>query len=260
MPPSTVDYRRDGDVVTLTLNRPEVMNSLSLALCRDLHAALDRAERDAGVRCLILTGTGRGFCAGQDLGETEVLDNPDAGYVLEHHYNPLVLRLRALPLPIVCAVNGTAAGAGVSLALACDIVLAARSARFIQAFVRIGLVPDLGGTWLLPRLIGEARARALAITGDAIDAEQAAAWGLIWSCVDDAGLAAAAQALAARLAAMPTRAIGLIKQAFMHGATSDFGTQLALERELQREAGTSADAREGIKAFQEKRPPRFSGR
>ena len=260
MSASTVDYQRDGDVVTLRLNRPSVMNSLCIALNHDFNAALDRAERDPGVRCLVLTGTGRGFCAGQDLGETEVLTNPDAGSVLEQYYNPLVLRLRQLPLPIVCAVNGTAAGAGVSLALACDLVLAARSAKFIQAFVRIGLVPDLGGTWFLPRLIGEARARALAITGEAITAEQAADWGLIWQCVDDAELGAAAHTQATRLAAMPTRAIALIKQAFMTGATNDLAAQLALERQLQRAAGETGDAREGVAAFREKRPPQFSGR
>ncbi len=260
MSASTVDYQRDGNVVTLRLDRPAVMNSLCIALHRDLNVALDAAERDPGVRCLVLTGTGRGFCAGQDLGETEVLNSADAGRVLEHYYNPLVMRLRQLPLPIVCAVNGTAAGAGVSLALACDLVLAARSAQFIQAFVRIGLVPDLGGTWFLPRLIGEARARALAITGEAITAEQAADWGLIWRCVDDAELAAAAHEQATRLAAMPTRAIALIKQAFMAGATHDLATQLALERQLQREAGTTGDAREGVAAFREKRPPQFSGR
>jgi len=163
-------------------------------------------------------------------------------------------------VPIVCAVNGVAAGAGASLALACDIVVAARSAKFIQAFVRIGLVPDAGSTWFLPRLVGDARARALAMTGDAIDAAQAADWGLIWRCVDDAELASATQTLAARLAGLPTRAIALIKQAFLAGAGNDLASQLRLERELQREAGATADAVEGVAAFVEKRPPQFSGR
>lgn len=260
MPESTVLASRDGNVVTLTLNRPAVLNSLCLALHDDLMRALDDIERDPTVRCVMLTGAGRGFCAGQDLGEPGVIGAADAGAVLETHYNRMILRLRALPLPIVGAINGVAAGAGASLALACDIVLAARSARFIQAFVRIGLVPDAGGTWFLPRLVGDARARALAMTGDTLGAEQAEAWGLIWRCVDDAALASEAAALAGRLAALPTRAIALIKQAMQASATNDLATQLQLERELQRTAGTTADAREGITAFIEKRPPQFSGR
>jgi len=260
MPDTTVLAARDGDVVTLTLNRPAVLNSLCLALHDDLMRALDEIERDTSVRCVVLTGAGRGFCAGQDLGEPGVVGAADAGKVLETHYNGMILRMRSFPLPIVGAVNGVAAGAGASLALACDLVLAARSAKFIQAFVRIGLVPDCGGTWFLPRLIGDARARALAITGDAIDAEQAAAWGLIWRCVDDAALADEAHALATRLAAMPTRAIALIKQALHSAATNDLAAQLQLEREFQRDAGVTADAREGVAAFREKRPARFSGK
>lgn len=260
MPEPTVLATRDGNVVTLTLNRPAVLNSLCLALHGDLMRALDDIERDPDVRCVVLTGAGRGFCAGQDLGEPGVIGATDAGAVLETHYNGMIQRLRTLPLPIVGAINGVAAGAGASLALACDIVLAARSARFIQAFVRIGLVPDAGGTWFLPRLVGDARARALAMTGDTLGAEQAESWGLIWRCVDDAALASEAAALAARLAALPTRAIALIKQAMQASATNDLATQLQLERELQRSAGATADAREGITAFMEKRPPQFSGR
>jgi len=259
MPDTTVLAARDGDVVTLTLNRPAVLNSLCLALHDDFMRALDAVERDAGVRCVVLTGAGRGFCAGQDLAEPGVVGAADAGKVLETHYNGMILRMRDFPLPIVGAINGVAAGAGASLALACDLVLAARSVKFIQAFVRIGLVPDCGGTWFLPRLVGDARARALAITGEAIDAEQAAHWGLIWRCVEDAELAGEAQALAARLAAMPTRAIALIKQALNRAATQDLAAQLQLEREFQRDAGATADAREGVTAFREKRPARFSG-
>ena len=256
----TVLARREGDVVTLTLNRPAVLNSLCLALHDDLMRALDDIERDGTVRCVMLTGAGRGFCAGQDLGEPGVVGAADAGRVLETHYNPMILRLREFPLPIVGAINGVAAGAGASLALACDIVLAARSAKFIQAFVRIGLVPDCGSTWFLPRLVGEARARALAITGDAVEAEQAAQWGLIWRCVDDAALLDEARALAARVAALPTRAITLIKRAFDDAAGNDLAAQLTLERELQREAGNTADAREGVAAFREKRPAKFTGK
>jgi 2-(1,2-epoxy-1,2-dihydrophenyl)acetyl-CoA isomerase len=257
---TTLDYARDGGVATLTLNRPQVLNSFCAAMHADLAAAFTVIEQDPAIRCVVLTGAGRGFCAGQDLGEARTTGVGDAGERLERLYNPLILRMRRLPVPIVCAVNGVAAGAGASLALACDIVIAARSAKFIQAFVRIGLVPDAGSTWFLPRLVGDARARALAMTGDAIDAAQAADWGLIWRCVDDAELASATQTLAARLAGLPTRAIALIKQAFLAGADNDLGAQLRLERELQREAGATADAVEGVAAFVEKRPPQFSGR
>lgn len=259
---TTLEYARDGGVATLTLNRPQVLNSFCAAMHADLAAVFTAIEQDPTIRCVVLTGAGRGFCAGQDLGEARTTDVGDAGERLERLYNPLILRMRHLPVPIVCAVNGVAAGAGASLALAlaCDIVIAARSAKFIQAFVRIGLVPDAGSTWFLPRLIGDARARALAMTGDAIDAAQAAEWGLIWRCVDDAELASETQALAVRLAGLPTRAIALIKQAFLAGAGNDLAAQLRLERELQRVAGTTADAAEGVAAFSEKRPPQFSGR
>ncbi len=257
---TTLDYARDGGVATLTLNRPQVLNSFCAAMHADLSTAFTAIEQDPAIRCVVLTGAGRAFCAGQDLGEARTTDVGDAGERLERLYNPLILRMRHLPVPIVCAVNGVAAGAGASLALACDIVVAARSAKFIQAFVRIGLVPDAGSTWFLPRLVGDARARALAMTGDAIDAAQAADWGLIWRCVDDAELASATQTLAARLAGLPTRAIALIKQAFLAGAGNDLASQLRLERELQREAGATADAVEGVAAFVEKRPPQFSGR
>jgi len=257
---TTLDYTRHEGVATLTLNRPQVLNSFCAAMHADLSAAFTAIEQDPAVRCVVLTGAGRGFCAGQDLDEARAMGGADAGETLERLYNPLILRMRRLPVPIVGSVNGVAAGAGASLALACDIVLAARSAKFIQAFVRIGLVPDAGSTWFLPRLVGDARARALAMTGDPIDAAQAAEWGLIWRCVDDAALAGETQALAARLAALPTRAIALIKQAFLAGACNDLTAQLRLERELQRSAGAGADAREGIAAFIEKRPPSFSGR
>jgi len=219
-------------------------------------------EADPAIRALLLTGAGRGFCAGQDLSDRSFPtgEAPDLGATLERLYNPLVRRLRALPKPVVCAVNGVAAGAGANLALACDLVLAARSARFIQAFCRIGLIPDCGGTWLLPRLVGEARAKALALLGEPLSAEQAEAWGLIWQVCDDEALLPTAHALCARLASQPTRALGLIKQAIQAGATNDLDTQLDLERDLQRAAGQGDDYREGVAAFLAKRPPAFTGR
>lgn len=260
MSPTTISFAINDGIATLTLNRPEVLNSFNTQMHAELRAALSVVERDPAVRCLLLTGAGRAFCAGQDLSEGDVINADDAGATLEQNYIPLITRLRALPLPIVCAVNGTAAGAGASLALAADIVLAARSAKFIQAFSKIGLVPDAGSTWLLPRLIGHARALALAITGEAITAEQAVQWGLIWRCHDEAELAGAAQTLAAQLARMPTHAIALIKQAYAATSTNTLLEQLYLERWLQRDAGRSADAKEGITAFIEKRPPKFIGK
>ena len=245
----------------VALNRPERMNALDVAMHQGLRSALDEAQRDPSCRALLLTGTGRAFCAGQDLAEIARPGAPsDLGGLIERYYNPLIRRLRALPMPVICAVNGIAAGAGANIALACDIVLATRSARFIQAFVKIGLIPDSGGTFFLPRLIGEARARALAMLGEPIAAEQAEAWGLIWKCVDDGKLQGEAEALTAHLATQPTAAIALIKRAFAAGARNDLDAQLDLERDLQSEAGQTADYAEGVRAFLEKRAPRFTGR
>src|SRR5438477_9391666 len=219
----------------ITLNRPERLNALTVEMAAALNASLDEAAADETCRALLLTGAGRGFCAGQDL--TAIVDATpaDLGHLLDH-YHPLILKLRALPIPVVCAVNGVAAGAGANLALACDIVLAARSASFVQAFAKIGLVPDCGGTWLLPRLVGEARARALSMLADPVPAETAAAWGMIWRAVPDEALMAEAEALAARLAAGPTAALGLIKQALDESAINELEEQLDLEAELQEEA------------------------
>ncbi len=252
----------DG-VAELTLNRPERLNAFTEAMHRELAAHLDRIEADPAVRAVLLTGAGRGFCAGQDLGDRVMGEGdrpPDLGDTLERLYNPLVRRIRALDRPVVCAVNGVAAGAGANIALACDIVLAARSAVFIQAFCRIGLVPDSGGTWFLPRLVGEARARALALLGEKVSAEQAEAWGLIWKAVDDGRLMEEARGLARELASGPTRGLGSIKRALAASWANDLDAQLDLERDLQREAGRTADYREGVRAFLEKRPPRFEGR
>lgn len=258
----TIRLDMSQGVAEVTLNRPDKLNSLNEAMFAELFEALKTVERDAGLRCLMLTGAGRGFCAGQDLSDRQRDPDgapPDLGRTLERFYIPLVTRLRTLEKPVICAVNGVAAGAGANLALACDIVLAARSASFIQAFAKIGLVPDAGGTWTLPRLVGEARARALALLGDKLPADKAADWGLIWQCLDDDALMPAARAMAAGLAQGPTRGLGLIKRALNASPDNDFATQLALERDLQRIAGRTKDYAEGVGAFMEKRAPRFTG-
>jgi 2-(1,2-epoxy-1,2-dihydrophenyl)acetyl-CoA isomerase len=242
----------------MRLNRPERLNALTVEMAGALMEALEAADKDRECRALLLTGAGRGFCAGQDLTEIADARPAEIGELLEN-YKPLILKLRALPIPVVCAVNGVAAGAGANLALACDIVLAARSASFVQAFAKIGLVPDCGGTWLLPRLIGEARARALSMLADPVPAETAAAWGMIWRAVADEQLMPEAEALAARLAAGPTAALGLIKQALDESAINELEDQLDLEAELQEEAAESPDYAEGLRAFLEKRPPSFTG-
>jgi len=223
-----------------------------------LMEALEAAEQDRTCRALLLTGAGRGFCAGQDLTEIAEASAAEIGDLLDA-YNPLILKLRALPIPVICAVNGVAAGAGANLALACDIVLAAQSATFLQAFAKIGLIPDCGGTWLLPRLIGDPRARALSMLAEPVSAETAAAWGMIWRAVADEQLMREAEALAARLAAGPTAALGLVKQALDESAVNDLEDQLDLEAELQEEAAENPDFAEGLRAFLEKRPPTFTG-
>ncbi len=252
----------EAGVQIITLNRPERLNAFNLEMHGLLREALARAEDDDAIRAVLLTGAGRGFCAGQDLSERDMSGDAafDLSVTIGTHYNPLVRHMRALPKPIVCAVNGVAAGAGANVALACDLVLAARSASFIQAFARIGLVPDSGGTWVLPRLAGRARALGLALLGDKLGAEDAASWGLIWKVVDDDKLIAEAGALARGLAAGPTRAYGLIKRALDASATNSLDAQLDLERDLQREAGFTADYREGVAAFVQKRKAQFKGK
>jgi 2-(1,2-epoxy-1,2-dihydrophenyl)acetyl-CoA isomerase len=252
--PILIDNRGAWRVVTL--NRPDRLNAFNEAMHRALATALDDTARDIDCRAVLLTGAGRGFCAGQDLAAI----SGDLGTTLENFYNPLVRRISTMNKPVVCAVNGTAAGAGANIALACDIVLAARSAKFIQSFAKIGLVPDSGGTWLLPRLIGEARAKALAMLAEPISAETAESWGMIWRAVDDDKLKSEAEALAAHLASQPTQGLAMIKQAFAKSATNSLDAQLDLERDLQRQAGATPDYAEGVNAFIAKRPPTFTGR
>jgi 2-(1,2-epoxy-1,2-dihydrophenyl)acetyl-CoA isomerase len=244
-------YRR------ITLNRPERLNALNVEMAAALDAAFDEAAADKTCRALLLTGAGRGFCAGQDLTEIVGASPADLERLLEH-YHPLILKIRALPIPVVCAVNGVAAGAGANLALACDIVLVARSATFVQAFARIGLIPDCGGTWFLPRLIGTARARALAFLAEPLPAETAAEWGLVWRMTEDERLLPEAEALAARLASQASNALALTKRALDATGENTLAQQLDLEGELQRQAGAHPDHAEGVRAFLEKRPAAFA--
>ena len=249
-------------VATLTLNRPERLNSFTVAMHGEVRAALDAVRADRSVRCLVLTGAGRGFCAGQDLADRAVAPGAaplDLGESIERHYKPLVLALRNLPLPVIAAVNGVAAGAGANIALACDLVFAARSASFIQSFAKLGVVPDCGGTWSLPRLVGQARALGLALLGDKLSAEQAEQWGLIWKCVDDAELMPAVRKAAEQLAAGPTLGLARTKQAIFASSGLTLEASLDLERDLQRDLGRSNDYREGVAAFMEKRAPKFTG-
>jgi 2-(1,2-epoxy-1,2-dihydrophenyl)acetyl-CoA isomerase len=257
----TILYGVAGPVARLTLNRPERLNSLTAEMHAELRDALGRVAAD-GARVLVLTGSGRGFCAGQDLGERQPAPDgarADLGESIERNYKPLVLALSALPVPTLAAVNGVAAGAGASIALACDLVVAAKSASFIQAFSRLGLVPDSGATWFLPRLVGSARALGLALLAERLPAEQAAAWGLIWRCVDDADFESSVERLAAELAAAPTRGLVRTREAMRAAATQTLAAQLDLERDFQRELGFTADYSEGVAAFAGKRAPRFTG-
>lgn len=258
----SIIFAMSDGAATLTLNRPDKLNSFTAAMHGEIADAIGKVEAGPACRALLITGAGRGFCAGQDLNDRVMTPGsapPDLGDTLGRLYNPLIRRLRALPIPIVAAVNGVAAGAGANFALAADIVLAARSASFIQAFCKLGLVPDAGGTYALPRLVGMARAVGLAMLGGKLSAEQAADWGLIWQCVDDDKLMAEATRLTRHLATQPTRGLGMIKRALNASWNNDLDRQLDLERDLQREAGRSDDYREGVRAFIEKRPAEFTG-
>jgi 2-(1,2-epoxy-1,2-dihydrophenyl)acetyl-CoA isomerase len=267
MPEPLVLTGNAGAVRTLSLNRPAALNSFTTEMHAELMAALELAAKDDGVRCVVLTGAGRAFCAGQDLADPSVAPDPtpgaapkDLGHVISTYYAPLVARLRSMPVPVVAAVNGVAAGAGANLSLCCDLVVAARSASFIQAFTKIGLVPDTGGTWLLPRLVGSARALGIAMLGDKLPAEEAARIGLIWQCVDDAALTDTAASLASKLAAMPTRALVATRQAMASAQDMNLDAALAEEARIQRELGNAADYREGVEAFRAKRAPVFKDR
>lgn len=249
-------------VLTITLNRPDKLNSFNTQMSDAFLQAVIRAEQE-DVRAVLLTGAGRAFCAGQDLGDRDprkMTGPPDLGHTIETFYNPVLRRMRLLNKPIVCAVNGVAAGAGANIALICDIVLAAKSAKFIQAFSKIGLIPDSGGTWSLTRLVGEARAKGLALTAEPVDAETAASWGLIWRAIEDEALMSEATALTAKMAAGPTAGLGMIKQAIQAASDQSLDKQLDLERDLQRTAGKTLDYAEGVTAFLEKRAPEFTGK
>ena len=266
-PQPLVQIRRESgatdstrSVLTLTLNRPAALNSFTAAMHGELLAALNAAANDKAVRAVIVTGAGRGFCAGQDLADPAMAGGNDVGAVIERYYRPLAQRVRSMPVPVIAAVNGVAAGAGANFALCCDFVVAARSASFIQAFSKIGLVPDCGGTWLLPRLVGRARALGLAMTGDKLPAEEAQRIGLIWQCVDDAELPATVQALAQRLSLMPSRALAETRRAIDKSMAMDFGDAITLEADTQRELARAGDFAEGVQAFLAKRTPTFQDR
>ena len=258
---TTIHYAVVSAIARLTLNRPDRLNSFNGVMHGELRDALSRSVAD-GARVLVLSGAGRGFCAGQDLGDRQIAPGgarADLGESIERNYKPLVLALRSLPMPVIAAVNGVAAGAGASVALACDIVIAARSASFLQAFSRLGLVPDSGATWFLPRLVGPARALGLAMLGERLDAATAAEWGLIWRCVDDAEFAEAVDRLAGQLASAPTLALVRTRQALDGAWDRTLAEQLDVERDFQRELGHTADYAEGVAAFAAKRTPRFIG-
>lgn len=259
----TIELAIADGVAQLTLNRPDRLNSFTVQMHGEVATALDEIENNDKVRTLVLTGAGRGFCAGQDLSDRAVApggDSVDLGDSVERYYAPLIRRLTGLSKPVIAAVNGVAAGAGANIALACDIVVAARSAKFIQSFANIGLIPDSGGTWVLPRLVGQARALGLALTGEPLAAEKAESWGMIWKCVDDDALVAEVAALAARFATGPTRGLARTKQLIRASSLQTLEVELDLERDAMRELGFSHDYQEGVAAFMAKRPAVFAGR
>jgi len=258
-----IRFTLEDGVGTITLNRPDRLNSFTAVMHGELARALDELEACTTLRGVVITGAGRGFCAGQDLGERPPLpegQRRDLGEMLLQSYRPLILRLQALPVPVVCFVNGVAAGAGASLVFACDVVYAVESARFIQAFSKIGLLPDAGGTWFLPRLVGSARAMGAALFAGPVSARQAESWGLIWQCIPDDALAATMADVTQTLATGPTRSYAAIKQAMQAASGNTLAQQIDLECQLQRELGFSDDYQEGVRAFTEKRAPNFQGK
>jgi|ERR1700679_1590802 2-(1,2-epoxy-1,2-dihydrophenyl)acetyl-CoA isomerase len=259
----TILFKKSGGIARLTLNRPERLNSFNTQMHEEVRASLSEVEQDKDVRVLVLSGTGRGFCAGQDLSDLAVAvdgDSVDLGAPIEKYYAPLVLRLHSLRVPVICAVNGVAAGAGANLALACDIVIAKKTASFIQSFCKLGLIPDTGGTYALPRLIGTARAMGLALLGDKLSAEQAAAWGMIWQCVDDADFDDVIDKTAQYLAGAPTEGLARTKEAILSSGLRTLEQQLDHERMAMRDLGQTSDYKEGVAAFLEKRDAVFTGR
>ncbi|GFE87107.1 2-(1,2-epoxy-1,2-dihydrophenyl)acetyl-CoA isomerase PaaG [Steroidobacter agaridevorans] len=259
----TIFFEVSGGVARLTLNRPDRLNSFNVQMHKEVREALSQLTNNSEARVLVFSGAGRGFCAGQDLGDRAVApggQGVDLGDSIENYYKPLVLALRNLPMPVIGAINGVAAGAGANIALACDLVIATKSASFVQAFSKLGLVPDSGGTWFLPRLLGNARAMGLALLGDKLPAEQAAQWGLIWRCVEDVEFKSTVDQLATQLAAAPTRGLARTKQAIYESWSHSLEQQLDQERDFQRELGRSQDYAEGVAAFTEKRTPKFTGR
>jgi len=259
----TIKYQVKNGVGVLTLNRPETLNSFTMQMHDEVRQAMKDARTNKAVRCLVITGEGRGFCAGQDLGDRSVKatdEAPDLGESVEKNYNPLIRNIMTMDKPVLCAVNGVAAGAGASIALACDIVLAARSAKFVQVFCKIGLVPDSGGTFNLPRTVGLARAKGLALLGDKLSAEKAESWGLIWQCVDDEKLMDETITLAEHLATQPTKGLATIKKLLNDSFSNPLHQQLELEKEAMRMLGQTDDYREGVSAFMGKRQPKFTGK
>ena len=259
---NNIEFEVEQGVAILRLNRPDSLNSFTTDMHAEVREVLTQAADDKAVRAVLLTGNGRGFCAGQDLNDRAVAPGesmPDLGDSVEKNYNPLIRLLTGMEKPVICAVNGVAAGAGANIAFACDIVIAARSANFIESFCKLGLIPDSGGTWHLPRLVGMARAKGLAMLGPKVSAEQAEAWGMIWQVVDDEALMDTALGLARQMATQPTRGFAFTKQAFARSAVNTLDEQLELEKELMRAAGQTHDYQEGVKAFLDKRAPEYKG-